>query len=145
MSPPFRSTFERLGPHDFNAEAGEPDISRRPRRRYEPDGIDAKVLENLRAEADFAPLPRARLAGRGFGGFWNRYHWHARGAVAQQHQDAPTLRLEARECLMDRFGAAEHVGNDIGAVQPGKHTVAITDAAVDEGHVIDLIERRKKC
>src|SRR5690348_17989586 len=45
---------------------------------------------------------------------------------------------------MDRFSAAKYVGNDIGAVQPGKHVLAVADAAVNEGHVIDRIERRQE-
>ena len=45
---------------------------------------------------------------------------------------------------MDRFGAAKHVGNDIGAVQTRQHILAVADLAVHEGHVIDRIERREK-
>ena len=86
---------------------------------------------------------RASL-GRGIAGFRDRHHRHARGAVAQQHQHTPALGLEARQRLMDRLGAAEHVGNDIGAVQPRQHVLAVADTAINERHVIDRIERRQK-
>ena len=42
------------------------------------------------------------------------------------------------------FGAAKNVGDEIGAVQPSEHVLAVADAAVDEGHVIERIERRQK-
>ncbi len=54
---------------------------------------------------------------------------------------APSLlkRLQRR---VDRLGAAEHVVDDVGAVEPRQHVAAVADAAVDEGHVMDLVERR---
>ena len=104
--------------------------------------MDAKIFQDLRAEADLAPLPGAGLAGGGFGGFGYRDHRDARGAVAQQHQHAPALGLEPRQRLMDRLRAAEHVGDDVGAVQPGEHIPAVADIAIDEGHVVDRVERR---
>ena len=86
---------------------------------------------------------RASL-GRGVAGFRDRHDRHAGGAVAQQHQHAPALGLEAGQRAVDRLGAAEHVGNDVGAMQPRQHVLAVADSAVDEGHVIDRIERRQK-
>ena len=43
---------------------------------------------------------------------------------------------------VDRIGAAEHVADDVGAMQPRQHVLAVADAAVDEGHVLDGVERR---
>ena len=45
---------------------------------------------------------------------------------------------------MDRLGAAKHVGDDVGAMQPRQHVPAVADAAMDEGHVVDRIERRQE-
>ncbi len=50
--------------------------------------------------------------------------------------------LETVERGMDRLGAAEHVLEDIGAMQPGRHVGAVADIAVDEGVVMHLVERR---
>ncbi len=38
--------------------------------------------------------------------------------------------------------AAEHVADDVGAVQPRRHVAAVADVAVDEGHVMHAVERR---
>ena len=67
---------------------------------------------------------------------------HAGGAVAQEHQHATALLLEALERGMHRVGAAEHVADDVGAMQPRRHVLAVADAAVHEGHVLDGVERR---
>jgi hypothetical protein len=78
-------------------------------------------------------------------GFQRLAAWdYARSAIAEQNQHASALGFETGERLMDRFSAAEYVGNDIGAVQPGKHVLAVADAAVNEGYVIDRIERRQE-
>src|SRR6516165_1147298 len=50
----------------------------------------------------------------------------------------------ARRRLMNEFGAAEHVGDDVGAMQPGEHVLAVADPAMNERHVMDLIERSHK-
>jgi hypothetical protein len=43
---------------------------------------------------------------------------------------------------MDRLGAAEHVADHVGAVQPRRHALAVADVAVNERHVMHAIERR---
>ena len=43
---------------------------------------------------------------------------------------------------MDRIGAAEDIADDVGAMQPRQHVLAVADAAVNEGHVLDRVERR---
>ena len=110
----------------------------------EADRVDAKVFQDLRAEADLAPLPRARLAGRRVARFRDGDDGHARGAVAQQHEHASAFGLETRQRLVNCFRAAEHVGDDVGAMQPRQHILAVADAAENEGHVIDRVERREK-
>ena len=42
---------------------------------------------------------------------------------------------------MDRLGAAEHVLEHVGAVQPGRHIGAVADIAVDKGVMVHLVER----
>src|SRR6202023_3927927 len=79
---------DRLNPRDLDAEAGQADIGHAARRGQQPDGIDAQVLEDLRAQPNLAPLPGARLLGRGVAGFRYRHDWYTGGAVAQQHQYA---------------------------------------------------------
>ncbi len=43
---------------------------------------------------------------------------------------------------MDRLGAAKHVLEDVGAVEPGREIGSVADVSVDEGVVVDLVERR---
>src|ERR1700719_3184890 len=50
--------LQRLGRDDLDAEAGEPDIGALGRGQ-QPDRGDPEVFEDLRAEADLAPLPAA--------------------------------------------------------------------------------------
>ena len=113
------------------------------RKGQQPDRADAEILQDLRAETDLAPLPAARLAGRCLVRFRNSDHRHAGGAVAQHHQHAPALGLEALQRRAHGFGAAEHIEDEIGAMQPRRHCSAVADVAVDEGHVIERIERRQ--
>ncbi len=35
-----------------------------------------------------------------------------------------------------RIGAAEHVADDVGAMQPRQHVLAVADLAVDHRHVL---------
>src|SRR5581483_1142666 len=53
------SAVERLGRHDLDAEAAEADIGAL-RGGEQADRGDVEVAQDLRAEADLAPLPRAR-------------------------------------------------------------------------------------
>ena len=55
---------------------------------------------------------------------------------------AAALLLEALQRGMHRIGAAEHVADDVGAMQPRQHVLAVADAAMHERHVMDGVERR---
>src|SRR5207302_10420890 len=109
--------FERFGRLDFDAEPGEPDIGARA-RRIEPDRGDPQIAQDLGAEPDILPLPAALQFGGG-AVLGDGAGWNARGAVAQVDEDAATGLLEPAQRGMDRLGAAEHVLDDIGAMQPG--------------------------
>ena len=43
---------------------------------------------------------------------------------------------------MDRLGAAEHIFDDIGTVQPSRHVPPVADLAVDKGVMVHLVEWR---
>jgi hypothetical protein len=47
-----------------------------------------------------------------------------------------------RQRRMDRLCAPEHIFEDIGAVKPRRHIVAVADAPIDEGIMVHLVERR---
>src|SRR5262247_1110580 len=66
---------------------------------------------------------------------------HTCRPVAQEDDDSATFLLEPLQRQVDRICAAEHVADDVGAMQPRQHILAITDAAVDEGHMLDGVER----
>src|SRR5256885_14846070 len=80
-------------------------------------------------------LGRGRLLG-------NRGGRHARGTIAQISEDAAPRFLEAAESGMDRLGAAEHILDDIGTVQPSRHVPPVADLAVDKGVMVHLVEWR---
>ena len=102
---------------------------------------DAKIAQDLGAEADLAPWPRfaalrIRAAARprmGHGG-------HARRAVAQIDEDAAPGFLERREGLSNDLAARDDVGDDVGAVQARRHVSAVADLALDEGEMLHRIE-----
>ena len=107
------------------------------RRRIERD---AEIAQDLRAEADLAPLrrPLAFRAGRRGAGEFGR---HARRAVAQIDQHAAPSSLN-RCSTLSIDAAAEDVADDVGAMQPRRHAAAVADRAVDEGEMQHRIERR---
>ena len=67
---------------------------------------------------------------------------HAGGAVAQEHDHAASFLLEAPQRRVHGLRAAEHVADDVGAMQARQHILAVADAAVDERHVLHLVEGR---
>src|SRR6185312_1599495 len=109
------SAVQLLRAGDLDAEAAQAHVgSLRGGEQF--DRGDAEVLQDLRTEADLAPLPRARgfracVAVRDF------RDRHAGGAVAQIDDDALTGRLEMFERRLDRLRAAEHVSDHVGAMQ----------------------------
>src|SRR5262249_56077368 len=88
------------------------------------DRGDAEVLEDLRPEADLAPLARTRLFRAGDAGLRDRMRRHADGAVAQEDDDAATILLEPLQRGVHRIGAAEHVAADVSGVPPRPHRLA---------------------
>src|SRR5450756_3121186 len=105
-----RLAFQRFGPHDLDAEAAEADISALAGGE-QPDRGNTDVLEDLRAQADLAPLPRARGVGAGVALMRDFRHRHAGGAVTQIDDDAAAGGLETRQRRVDRLGAAEHIAD----------------------------------
>ena len=67
---------------------------------------------------------------------------HAGGAVAQEHDHAAAFLFEPLQRRADGLRPAEHVADHVGAVQSRQHAFAVADAAVDERHVMHLVERR---
>src|ERR1700690_4162296 len=130
--------FARL---DFDTKAAKPDISALGRGQ-KPDRGNSEVLEDLRAEPNLAPLPRTSGLGAGAAVLRNFGHRNTGGAITQVNDHAAALALETRERRADGLGAAEHVADHIGTMQPRQHALAVADAAIDEGHVVNLVERR---
>src|SRR5688572_1371361 len=87
------SSLERFRRDDLDSEPGEPDIGELGRGEQSNRGY-AEVLEDLCAEPDFAPLPRARNLGAGRAGLRNGVRGHARRAVAQEDDDAAAFLFE---------------------------------------------------
>src|SRR5512139_2433596 len=84
----------RFGRRDLDTEAAETNVCALARREQADRG-DAQVLQNLRAQADLAPLPRARSLGAAVAFVRDFRHRHAGGAVAQINDDAAAFRLKA--------------------------------------------------
>src|SRR5262249_56625663 len=99
-------------------------------------------LENLRTEADLAPLPRARFFRTPHAGLRNLVCWNAGRAVAQEDQYAPPFFLESAQRCVDRARAAEKVAAHVSAMKPRQHALAVSDPAIDESHMLDRVERR---
>ena len=87
-------------------------------------------------------MPRARDVGAGVALMRDFRHRHAGGAVTQIDDDAAAGGLETRQRRVDRLGAAEHIADDVGAVQSRQYALAVADLAIDEGHVMHAVERR---
>ena len=81
---------------------------------------DAEI-RNLGAEPNFPPLPRTRDVKTGRARLRNSMCRHAGGAVAQKRDDPAAFLPEAVQCRMDRMRSAEHVSDNVGTVQPGRH------------------------
>src|SRR5262249_30279449 len=128
--PPRGPVIDHLGRHDLNPEPGETDIGELGGSQQADRG-DAQVLENLRAQPDLAPLPRARDLRAGRARLGDGMRGHTCRPVAQKDDDAATFLLEALQRGVDRISAAKHIADDVGAMQPRQHVLAVTDAAVN--------------
>jgi len=122
--------FQRLGGDDLDAEAADADIGALAGGQQADRG-NAEVAQDLRAEADLTPLPRARGLRAGVA-VRNLGHRHTGGAVSQIDDDAAAFRLEARERRADGLGAAEHIADHIGAMQARRHVLSIAEVAIDK-------------
>src|SRR5262249_58250485 len=136
-----KTSIQAFRRYDLDSEAGKPHIGESAAGEQADRG-DAEILEDLRAESDLAPLPRAGLLRRGGAGLRDGMRGHSGGAVAQEDDHAAAFLLEALQRGWHPIGAAEDVADDVGAVQPRQHALAVADAAVHEGHVMDGVERR---
>src|SRR5579863_5380917 len=102
--------LELFAGHDLDAEARQALVVMH-RRRQIPDRGDAEIPEDLRADADFAPLLVAiGLRGLLLGQWRDR---DAGRAVAQIHQDAAAVLLEMGEHGLHVFRSGENVPYDI--------------------------------
>src|SRR5713101_5910082 len=104
------------------------------------DRGDAEVAQDLRTDADLAPLPVAIGFRRTL--FADRLDRNPGGAIAQIHQHAAAGILEMPQHDLHPRLAGEEVFYDIGLVQPRQHILAVANAVIDERDVRDFIERR---
>src|SRR5262245_5134504 len=134
------SAFQRFRCHDFDPETAQPDIGALTRRQQADRG-NAEILEDLRAQADFAPLLRTcRIRPRVT--MWNVGDRNAGGAITQVYNHAASGFLESRQRRPNRFCTTEDVADHIGTMQPGRDVLPARDIAVDESHMMHAVERR---
>src|SRR6476619_7708790 len=138
---PGASVVDQFRRRDFDAETAETDIGELSRCQQLDRG-DAQILENLGAEPDLAPLPRARNLGTGRARLRNGMGGHSGRTISKEHDDASAFLLEPLQGGVHWIGAAKDIADDIGAMQTRQHVPAVADAAVDEGHMLDGVERR---
>src|SRR6478609_5594546 len=133
-SPSWRSSQVQVEPNDSKTNISS------LARGEQPDGRNPEILENLRAQANFAPLTGAcricsSIAVR------NVSDWHAGRAVAQIDNYAAASRFEACKRGPDRFGTAENIANYVGTMQSRQYAIAIANRPIDKGHVVHAIKR----
>ena len=60
--------------------------------------------------------------------------------------DAVVVSLKSRSIAanvaVDRSRAAENVANNVRAMQPGQHAIAVANRAIDKGHMMHAVKRR---
>src|SRR5262245_36764364 len=134
------SAFQRFRRHNFDPETAQPDIGALARRQQADRG-NAEIFEDLRTQADFAPLLRTcRIRPRvTMGNVGDR---NAGGAVTQVHNHTASGYLESRQRRPNRFGATEDVADHIGTMQPGRNFLSARDIAIDESHMMHAVEWR---
>src|SRR5262245_7526292 len=136
-----RSVFDRLGRYDLDVDASETHVGSLAGSQ-QPDRGNPQILEDLRTEPDFPPLLRTCDIGTGVAFVRNFCDRHARRAVAQEHDHSPAGCFEAFKRSVDRLCTAKHIANDVGPMQARQHALAISDIAVDKGHVMHAVEGR---
>src|ERR1700760_4324116 len=122
--------FEMLVRNDLDSETGQSLVVVH-RRRQVSDRGDAEVTQDLRADADLAPLPVA-IGLRRFG-FADGLDRNAGSAVAQIDQHAAIGSLEVlQHRLHPRRTGGKEVLDDVGLVQPRQDVLAVADTVIDE-------------
>src|SRR5262249_37085643 len=96
---------DRLGRCDFDAKAGQSDVTVLGGGQ-KSDRRDAEISEDLGAEADFTPLAIALSLRSRASLLRRRSHRHARGAIAQDHDDTMPLLFEPTQHRAHRRGAS---------------------------------------
>src|SRR3984893_540922 len=108
-------SFELFVGDDLDAEAGQALVVVHRRRQMANRG-DAEIAQDLRADADFAPLPVAV----GFGGLLlrKRRNRNAGGPIAQIDQHAAAGLLEMLKHGLHALRPGEDVLDDVRLVKP---------------------------
>src|SRR4029453_12360157 len=109
------SIIDSLGRHDLDAESCKTDIGELSGGE-QADGCDAQIFEDLGAEPDLAPLPRACNLRAGRARLRNGMRGHAGRAVAQEDDHASTFLLKPLKRGVDRGPAAKDIADKIGAM-----------------------------
>src|SRR5262245_64630946 len=139
--PELRSVFDRLGRYDLDVKAAKADVGSLAGSQ-QPDRRNPEILEDLRTEPDFPPLLRTCDIGTRVAFVRNFSDPHTCCAIAQEHDYPAPGCLETFERSVDRLCAAKHIADDVGPMLPRQDALAVSDIAVDEGHVMDAVERR---
>src|SRR5258708_1570203 len=126
-----RSVIDRLSRHDLDAEAAKAHVSALAGSQ-QANGGNLEVFENLRAETDLTPLPRASGIGGRVIPVRNFRHGNACGAIAQKDNHAAPRRLEPRKSRMNWFCTPEYIADHISAMQARQDALAVADVTVDE-------------
>src|SRR5258705_8124909 len=132
------SAFEALVGDDLDAKTGQPLVIVH-RRRQVPDRSNAEITQDLRADADFTPLP-VTIGLRRFL-FADRLDGNPGRSIAQIHQHAAAGLLEMVKHDLHARLAGEEILDDVGLVQARQHVLAVTDAVIDECDMRNLVER----
>ena len=110
-------------------------------RCQEPDRRDAEIAQDLSAKADLAPLPRARLFRRGNVARRKR-HRNARRCHRAGNDHAAAVVFEPMQrCWIGRCLPNTSLMR-LARCRRTEHILAVADASINAGKVIDRIERR---
>src|SRR4051812_15473720 len=104
------------------------------------DRSDAEIAQDLRADADLAPLPIA-VGLRGFF-FRQRRNRNAGSTITQIHQNTVTSPFEMFEHGLNALGTGKDICDDVGLVKASENIFAVADTVINEGDMRDGIEWR---